>query len=555
MLNLLRILDNPLSDAAFVSVMASPMFLFNDDELARIRLLGRDKPMYLCVEEASRLGDAKASDFLCVLRKLRTFAVRNSVEALIREIYDETDFLPVMQAWSPWGSEQIRANLRLLLDYAASFAGRGSSGLSGFVRYLDSVMEQGGDLKGVNIVSETADVVKIMSIHHSKGLEFPIVFLPDCSKRFNLDDVQKSDVLLDDALGIGLRRVERENLKKFSTLPRQAIACSARQKQLSEEMRVLYVALTRAQEKLILVASEAKPEEKMQRLSLYVGEDGSIDPMGVSGASSYADWLWMACSSAVPGAPFTLRFIEPSEIIARATEQPQEEARPLPQENLVRQVRAAASYRYPFETQVRIPAKLAVTELVGGAHTGTLTRPTFSREDRFTATDAGNAVHHFMQFADYVRAAKDVEAEVDRLKEMQLLSKQEAEHISVPRLIRFFESPLANRILSAQCVYREFKFLTRIPAEQYLRAQGQETCGGADGAEIFIQGIADCVFEEDGKRYIVDYKTDVVSSVQELALRYAPQLRLYRKAVEESLGAISGCILYAFHLGQQIQVD
>lgn len=283
MLSLLRILDNPLQDVPVLGVLFSPIYGFTPDEAAALRETQRHMPLYRCLTQAAKQGNQKCAVFLSQLSFLRRLSATLPAEALLRRIYEETGYPALIQAMD--GAQQRAANLQLLLSYAAKYEAAGHQGLTGFIRFIDRLEEQQAQLSAASAVSESADVVRVMSIHKSKGLEFPICILANCAGAFNPSG-RNQRLLLHAKLGAGLMRRDEGTLRLFSTLPHTAVRLASERSELSEELRVLYVALTRAREKLLLVMTIKNPAQKLSSLAASLGEQAAVSPFAVRSAKA-----------------------------------------------------------------------------------------------------------------------------------------------------------------------------------------------------------------------------------------------------------------------------
>ena len=560
MLNLLRVIDNPLQDIPLLSVLLSPMYGFTADELAALRVLDRRAPLYLCVTSSD---SEHCREFVESLGKLREAAAVTSVEKLIQKIYDETLFYALFGAME--SSEQKLANLRLLLSYAAGYERGSGRGLSGFLRYIDTAEEANRDFECANIFTEHSSAVRIMTMHKSKGLEFPICFVANCAGRFNQRDLS-SVYCLSNTHGFAMKLTVPELLKQYPTIPYLAAQLENKRALLSEEMRVLYVAMTRAREKLILTIAADDPQQLVQKAAVQIGEGETLPFYPLYNARSYADWLLMGLlrhpdAGDLRGeADCGLSPYEPPSGDARCPlkvvlggqesgEQELEQAQPAleaDQETLAA-LRQNLGYRYPHTALSEIPAKLSVTQIAEHSRPASLTRrPQFERERGLTPAERGTATHQFIQFADFARAADDLEAEISRLRENGFIDPQQAASVDRKGLGALFHSDLAQRIRAARRVYRELDFFYDLDAAEVFPEQETE------GEKILVQGIADCVLDEGESLVIIDYKTDHAAREQ-IAERYRGQLMLYKRAVEAMLGKpVSACILYAVSLGCEI---
>lgn len=565
--SLLRALDNPLLDVELVAAMLSPLFDFTPDDIARIRLAGRGKPFFLALQTHAA-EDARCAAFLEQFSRLRARAALLPADQLLLRIYDETDALAVFQAMEMGQSR--RANLLLLVEYAATYHALGYKKLGGFVGFLGRLAEKGGDLAPAAAQGEGADAVRIMSIHRSKGLEFPVVFLADAAKRFNKVDLRQN-TLLHAEFGFACVRRDREVFKQYPTVPMQAIRLEAERSIVSEEMRIFYVALTRAREKLIITGTiKTNLQRALGKLAAPL-QGGALPPYRVGKCQSYLDWALMVLLHLPSGQPLRELAREDDlemlpedvpwevQVLARTDDEPaQTQAtpeRPRPDANpaLLQQLRERAAWVYPYRDETRVPAKLSVSAVARQEMDITRrlsSRPRFLTAQTLTPAERGNAMHKFMQFAHYETARKDLDAEIQRMERERYLSAIECESLQRDRLRDFFTSPLAQRIFASETVYRELRFMSEC---------GQEQLGAwmdlmGDG-KIVLQGVADCVFVEDGAAVIVDYKTDRVHSADQLRERYAAQLQLYRLILSESLDLpVKECILYAFALSMSVNV-
>ena len=583
LLNILQIIDNPLLDIPLVSVLMSPMFLFSAEEVAAIRLLCPEGSMYkaLCTsigkpffgpenaesqpadEGASYFKKAVAFDTM--LEQLRFYASSYSLEKLIRLIYDRTDFMSVMQLFRD--GEQKKANLRLLLEYAKNYEQGVNGGLSGFIRYIHTVSRQGGDLKQAGKTSGADDVVAVKTIHKSKGLEFPFVFLCRTSGKFNRSDLN-AQMQLHLTGGIGFKIQEKKTLKRYNSLPYMTVRRQNAANASSEEMRLLYVALTRAKEKLFITLDiTAKTRERLFALGNEIKLEGAVTPRLASKADCMQDWLFMALllhpdcgelrqmaqAEFIPApADFRVHLCKPEDIPKTDRSQQMLVAASLPDPEKIVCLRRWAESRYD-SAQTELPAKWTVSELSKGddpAHPLSLRRPSFITERKtLTGAEKGVAAHTFMQYADFAAAAGNVPAELDRLGQLGYLTEKQKNAVDTQKLEEFFRSGLYGRIARSLKVERERKFLMKI-ADLNLPGELGQSYAGTDG---MLQGIADCLFEEADGLVLIDYKTDYVQHAEELIRMYARQLELYRYALDQLYEKkVKEILIYAFSLGQPI---
>ncbi|MGN0653999.1 MAG: helicase-exonuclease AddAB subunit AddA [Oscillospiraceae bacterium] len=565
LINILRITDNPLLDIPMASVMMSAMFMITPDEMARIRMCEKRVPLYRAVckalDDESAEYYPKLKAFKDTLDKLRFCAAGYSLEKLIRTVYDSTDYLTVMQLYGD--GERKKANLRLILEYAKNYEQNQNGGLSGFIRYINSVFENGGDFKRANAASASDNVVNVKTIHKSKGLEFPFVFLCSSSTKFNKTDIN-NQIQTDNERGIGFKIRNRDELKYYDTLYHFVYARRNLSYLISEEMRLLYVALTRAKERLFITLKNGeKLERSVKKVAMSIRANGRITPSLAAKAESMSDWIVAALllhkdsvflremypenlpvSENLPNVVFT--FPEES-----GTEQISRKKFTADKEKL-----KELSERLAFEYDKRLSetaSKLTVTEIVGEHNEITLKRPKFTtHEGKLSGAEKGTATHLFMQYCDMLSAEKNVSDERDRLYSLGLLGNKESTAIEIPLIERFFKSELFKRMKSATKLERERKFLLKISDINAPR-ELLDIYSGTDG---MLQGVIDCLFEEDDGIVVVDYKTD--SSKDENALReeYAPQLILYKAALEAIYDKkVKEAVVYSFRLGKEVKIS
>ncbi len=566
-LNILRIIDNPKQDIPVVSVLMSSVFGFSPDEISEIRIKGRGDCFYSRLLSLKDSGNEKIDFFLKKLSELRELSISLSVSEFIDTVYDETALIYLFDAIDPTLTK--RANLLLLKEYSETYEGLGYVGLSGFIRFVDNLSDKKKDISGTAGVSTSADVVKIMTIHKSKGLEFPVCILADTAKQFNRED-EKQNVVISQKHGIGIIRRNIETFEQLSTLSHTAVKLSLSRESISEELRVLYVALTRAKEKLIMVYANAKGDKTIENYAKKINlQTKTQSPYSVLKSVGYGQWLLSSLlrhpdakllrESAGVGEEITLPCEVPLKIVMADFDEKEEffaEAQALASvdDDFMAFLKKQCEYRYKYEALGSVLTKRAASEVdknfvdrdyfASGV-------PSFMLGDTLSGAARGIAVHTFMQYADYEKAKADPEKEIERLKNMGILTKAEASAISVEKIKRFFSSDLARRIFASSLVMREKKFTIEVPISEVY--EGLEEFSDE---KMMIQGIADCAFLEDGKLTVVDYKTDSLSTDEEFIEKYSSQVLVYKKALALSTGyEVGKTLLYSFHLGREIAVE
>lgn len=573
-LSLLRVLDNPVQDIPLAAVMLSPLFGFSAGELADIRAsakerleTGETEPLYRSVAASADGGSKKAAAFLKKIESLRRLSLTLSAGELVRRVCEETGFDAIVGAM-PDG-ERRRLNVGLLCDYAEKYEAAGNLGLSGFIRFIDKVARTSGDLATAARPSENADIVRIMTVHQSKGLEFPICILADMQHAFNERDNTES-VLISSSAGLGMKRRTEDGISVYDTASRRATVITSERMGRSEEMRVLYVALTRAKENLVMVTSVPNPEKGLAKVAVECGIGERANPFAVLRMNNFSD-LVLAALMRHPAADelrklsgvdvpiflsekdrFKLKVVvsDSESFMTESANEQKIAAKPV----FFNEVQARLDYSDLRSVLSSVPAKRAASD---GSERGinreyfASSRPAFMSSGGLTPAQRGTATHKFMQFSNYAAARAGIESELARLVDGGFLSEDEGKAVNIGAAKRFFMSPLAERIFASDNVMREKKFAALFPAKFFY----PELTGEAAEEKIVVQGIADCVFVEDGKLVIVDYKTDTGVDAEALLDRYSAQLGIYREALSQALGMpVKETLLYSFFMNSTVKV-
>lgn len=573
-LSLLRVLDNPVQDIPLAAVMLSPLFGFSAGELADIRASAKERleegetePLYRSVAASADEGSKKAAAFLKKIESLRRLSLTLSAGELVRRVCEETGFDAIAGAM-PDG-ERRRLNIGLLCDYAEKYEAAGNLGLSGFIRFIDKVARTSGDLATAARPSENADIVRIMTVHQSKGLEFPICIFADMQHAFNERDNTES-VLISSSAGLGMKRRTEDGISVYDTASRRAAVITSERMGRSEEMRVLYVALTRAKENLVMVTSVPNPEKGLAKVAVECGIGERANPFAVLRMNNFSD-LVLTALMRHPAADelrklsgvdvpiflpekdrFKLKVVvsDSESFMTESANEQKIAAKPV----FFDEVCERLDYSDPRSVLSSVPAKRAASD---GSERGinreyfASSRPAFMSSGGLTPAQRGTATHKFMQFSDYAAARADIESELARLVDGGFLSEDEGKAVNVSAAKRFFMSSLAERIFASDNVMREKKFAALFPAKFFY----PELTGEAAEEKIVVQGIADCVFVEDGKLVIVDYKTDTGVDAEALLDRYSAQLGIYREALSQALGMpVKETLLYSFFMNSTVKV-
>lgn len=590
-LSMLSILDNPLQDIPLAAVLASPIGGFTGEELAQIKVESQQHFYYQALlsfagqdtsgqqtafESGREQVRQKAVRFLTMYEKLRAMTPYTPIRQLIQTVLQETGYASYVEAM-PAG-RQRRANVDMLLEKAVAYEQTSYKGLFHFVRYIEKLKKYEIDFGEADITSENEDVVRIMSIHKSKGLEFPIVFVCGMGKQFNRQDT-RNRLILHPEYGIGLDAVDTDQRIRKPGFIKKILENEILMENQGEELRILYVALTRAKEKLVMTGTV---KEELPAVSDAAGIG---DYLFRSAASCYLDWIYPCVVSGKEY--YQVRVYHPQDINVQTAVEAAIER--LDRGQVQKLYRTAdpdeyqaldqrLSWIYPYETDTDLKTKISVSEwkkqwqeqqteqwsewvewnewIEEERETQALV-PAFLRADapqEINGAMRGSAVHKIMEEVDFVRSIASGNRTDDIRDQIgEMLAKQhitpEMERIVPPRLIgRFLDSPLAARMAQAQqsgTLHREQPFVMGIPASRVY--------DGASGELVLLQGIVDVYWEEDGELVILDYKTDHVRDAGKLKQRYALQLDLYAQALSRATGKkVKEKMLYAFELRQAV---
>ena len=517
---MLKVIDNPMQDIELAAVLRSPIFDFDESLLAEIRL-EKKGPFYgALLKYSSGEGEKaeKCRDFLNRLAIWRDKVLFTPVDEFLEYLIEDTG-LDIFAA-SLNGGEQRSANLKLFVLQARLLQNSGFKGLFSFVSYMDRI-SAGGESGEAKMLSENSNVVRILTIHKSKGLEFPVVFLYGCDAAFNKADVQ-SEIILHKTEGIGIKYSDTIRKIKYPLISFDVVKNALLKDNLSEEMRVLYVALTRAKEKLICTATLKNADMALE----------NAQKIGLDETSNYFEWI----AKAYNDENWEMKIISAENIKNSGFENTESFVK-LPDNIDFSTVKEIFEYRYPFEKATLLPTKLSVSEVKrrqeyeSPAETKLYIPeiskfPAFLSDEKITAADKGIINHLVLKHIDILRP--DVESCVDNLVDKGLLSEREKEFVEKDSIIYFFKSELGQRLINAEIIYRELPFEIALPANDLFRTQG------FSDEKVILQGIIDLVFVENGETVVVDYKTDKWLSPNSMEM-YKTQLDLYAVAVERIL--------------------
>jgi len=556
-MGLLKIIDNPNNDIPLVATLRSPIGGFTDNELIEIRLSDKNSSFYeaLITVENEKLKD-KINTFLGMLEDFREKQEYLKLDELIWYIYEKTGYYNYVRL-SANANIKI-ANLKMLFEKAKDYEQSSLKGLYNFINFIDKVTKQGSDMGAPKLIGENENVIRIMSIHKSKGLEFPVVFLCGTGKQFNMQDLNQS-ILLHQDIGFGPKYINYERKIAYNTLAKEAIKIKAKNEILSEEMRLLYVALTRAREKLIITGIEKNLQKslgkKQQDIDNLV-KINKIDTNILRNAKSYLDWLEMVylCDSDMK-----------SIIDINMTKKPQynevEEKEvkkiEIPKKEVSKEVELILNWKYPNKIQTQIEGKTSVSKISKKTDTTEelkLKRPKFTLEtEKISKAELGTIVHLVMQRLDFKQEydIKKIEEMLEMLEQKEIILPAHKESIDKQKILNFTKNELFAEIKKAKQVFKEEPFYINIEADKIYQNGVKDN--------ILVQGIIDLYFINDKDELILaDYKTDYVPNNDEKYLvdKYSKQLELYKTALEQALKkSVSKVYIYSTFLDKSIKIS
>ncbi len=605
-LSFLKILDNPYQDIPMAAVLKSAIVGLDNEELAEISLT-KDVHSFAeaALKQMAEAEEGKLYQFNKLYQKLRKRVSDTSIHLLIEMVLEETGYGDYVKALPAGG--QRKANLDMLVEKAVCYEKTSYKGLFHFIRYIDQLQKYEVDFGEADVTGENEDVVRIMTIHKSKGLEFPVVFVSGMSKQFNEMDSREKMTIHPD-MGLGLDEIQTNPKTKRRCMVRSEIADRIRRDNLGEELRVLYVALTRAKEKLILTGVVKNQEEVFNKYTGIIGDKVPLSFGQRCKARTYLDWIAPAILSYPDKHAFT--FVCPEELVL--SEVKNQVDKMLSKEALLEQIAAAPvalvehlqkdfAYEYPYKQEAGRKSKYSVSELKHASMVenydrieGEVEVPQFLLEeresyvpefalslltvdqnvkqdetmesekaDRFEIKQTenfgalrGTAVHRVMECLDFVKlldydmtSSKELwqffDEEISRMLDKKLLTPEMEQLIFRKNIIAFLQSPVAFRMAKAA---KRGELYSEKPF--VMEYEG-----------VLVQGIIDVFWLEDGKIVLMDYKTDSVHTPEELLTRYATQLRLYGEALGKVFGKPDGTmmetenLIYSFALSQVIPVE
>ena len=549
-ISLLRVIANPLQEVFLTATMFGDIFSFSLDEILKIRTTDRNQSLYKALALSK---NPKAQNLLSLLKDFTWAADTFSVDKLIDYICKKTDYYSRL-AFAEDGGEK-RENIRWFTSFAKNYANGYQSSIQGFVRWIDMYLASGR--VSDSQVQKPENAVSIMTMHTSKGLEYPVCFVCGLATKFNTMD-QSKRLLLDTELGLASYCNSKFGYNN-STLGIQAIKNKMSREMANEELRLLYVAFTRAQNLLVLTAAYNNVFTQ-NTVSKIVAETGkTVHPVALQRQISPIRWILTALAQH-PSLTGQFTYVkedkEAADYAASCVDlefsyQPNlrigegwedDEERIFVDLN---KAKKRFKFVYPNLAKTKLPIKMSVSEIAKTPPPLVLATPDFIRENKVTGAEKGSAMHRFVQHCDILLARTNFENELLRLEQLGLV---DTTLLNIPALKKFVESPVAARILNSQQVFKEKDFLVPYNAGKALNNEEYSQ------DELLVQGVMDCVLVNDNKVTIIDYKTDFVSSMGQLLEKYTPQLELYRYSAKKLFETQDvGCLLYSFHLNDYVE--
>ncbi len=594
-MSLLKIIDNPIQDIPLVTVLRSPIGKFTDDELIQIRLSDKKDNFYTCMQKAKISVDSELSNkieqFLNNLDNWRKEQEYLALDELIWKIYSDTGYYNYVSLM-PNGMLR-QANLRMLFERAKQYETASFKGLYNFIHFIEKIHLSSGDLGAAKIIGENENVVRIMSIHKSKGLEFPVVFLSSTGKQFNLMDLNES-ILLHQEMGIGVKYIDYEKQIQYDTLSKAAIRNKILTETLSEEMRILYVALTRAKEKLFITGIQKdydKIKEKMMgQIEQYpLNDENKINPILLKKYKKYLDWIMLVYMYEKENITDIAEFhihnkSELLKLLEKSNDEYIDIIGLLDNHNLnelsakfknIEDIQNVIENKYKYEASIAIPTKTSVTRLKELANENNrairniesflneenskssydkFEIPKFMKNDeqeKLTGARKGTLLHLCMQKLEIGKEYElsDIKELVNNLKDREIITQLEAENININAILKFTKSDIWEELKNAKEVHREEPFYMTIPAREIYKKDVEE--------KILVQGIIDLYYiDRNDNLVLLDYKTDYLENgAEELIQKYDNQLQLYKKALEDALNRkVDKIYIYSTYLGKAIKI-
>ena len=570
----LKIIDNPMQDIPLVTVMRSMIGGFTDNDLIEIRLADKYENFYESVVKSRiQVNEElrnKIDSFLELINNWREKSEFLALDELIWKIYMDTgyyNYVGLMQ-----NGKLRQANLKMLFERAKQYESASFKGVFNFINFIDKLKLRNNDLGAAKIIGENENVIRIMSIHKSKGLEFPVVFLSSTGKNFNLKDLREK-ILIHQEIGFGPNYENSELKIEYPTLAKEAIKMVSKRESISEEMRVLYVALTRAKEKLIITGIEKdlqkSIESKEKELQIYETEDiAKINSKILESYKSYLDWIELVyLKNKIKNSDiFELNVVSKAEILNQTVESETErkdvlkdiENKKTSKENMEK-IKNILEWEYKYKDSTEMPSELSVSKIKELSKDTeekigiTLKKPNFLIEKtELTPAEKGTIMHLCLQKLNYKEEynLEKLKNMVNNLVNKEIILPKEAESVNYNKILAFLSSNIWKEMQTAKVVEQEKAFYLNLKAKKIYKNNAED--------EILVQGIIDLYYiTNNDELVLVDYKTDYVENNNEQSLKdkYNIQLDIYKKALEESLNRkVDKVYIYSTWLNKEIEI-
>lgn len=619
-LSLLQIIDNPMQDIPLISVLKSPIFGFTPEDLIDIRVQSKDKIFYEVLKSTAEYNEFKDSqnenesefipseecinkskDFLIKLKEFKEKSMYMSTDEFIWYLYTRTGYYAYVGALP--GGSQRQANLKVLFERAKQFEETSLKGIFNFVNFIEKLKKSSSDMGSAKTLGENANVVRIMSIHKSKGLEFPVVICSAMGKNFNTQDFKKS-ILYHHNLGYGPQFVDYERRISFPSIAKEALKSKINIENLSEEMRVLYVAFTRAKEKLIITGSTRNIQDSIKRWSNGVENSDTISQYEILKGKNFLDWI-MPCVlkhrdlsnlldevgldavfSVEHNSKWYGKLWDKNDILVEKKNDEEKESIEKilekvdvdsPDSDYYNEIEEKLNYIYPYEFSTRKPATISVTEIkkIQNNYEEELINTIFEQKvilkkplfiqneeerEKISGAERGTIVHLVMEVLDLknVSNVNDIKSQIRGFVSKGIITEKQASIVNPYKIYKFFESNIGKRMLNAELINREKSIYAQVNMKDiyiYEKLINNDDKKLYDEESVMLRGIVDAYFEEDNQIVLVDYKTDFVNeeNINQIIEKYKKQLDLYADIIETLTGkSVKEKCIYLFGVDEAV---
>lgn len=619
-LSLLQIIDNPMQDIPLISVLKSPIFGFTPEDLIDIRVQSKDKIFYEVLKSTAEYDGFtdsqnenesefipseecinKSKDFLIKLKEFKEKSMYMSTDEFIWYLYTRTGYYAYVGALP--GGSQRQANLKVLFERAKQFEETSLKGIFNFVNFIEKLKKSSSDMGSAKTLGENANVVRIMSIHKSKGLEFPVVICSAMGKNFNTQDFKKS-ILYHHNLGYGPQFVDYERRISFPSIAKEALKSKINIENLSEEMRVLYVAFTRAKEKLIITGSTRNIQDSIKRWSNGIESLDTISQYEILKGKNFLDWI-MPCVlrhrdlynlleevglDAVFNVEHNSKWYgklwnKNDILVEKKSDEEKESIEEIlekidvnnPDSDYYGEIEEKLNYIYPYEFSTRKPATISVTEIkkIQNNYEEELINTIFEQKvilkkplfiqneeerEKISGTERGTIVHLVMEVLDLknVSSVNDIKSQIRGFVSKGIITEKQASIVNPYKIYKFFASNIGKRMLNAEIINREKSIYAQVNMKDiyiYEKLINNDDKKLYDNESVMLRGIVDAYFEEDNQIVLVDYKTDFVNeeNINQIIEKYKKQLDLYADIIETLTGkSVKEKCIYLFGVDEAV---